>query len=171
VARRGPGAYEPVCAAPDELNAGNRHEPNDMNRIVRLFVYGTLRSDAQHGTSASTLAFNALKSGAVREGLAWVRGGLFAVDWYPAYVDTVPGKVKGEVWRIHQPSVIRRLNGYEGGDYLRELVRAVLENGRKVTAWAYKYRLPLRGVPRIDSGDYLDWMRSAKAPPQQSSGK
>ena len=87
------------------------------------------------------------------------------LDWYPAYVDTVPGKVRGEVWRIHQPSVVQHLNGYEGGDYLRELVRCVLENGRKVTAWTYKYRLPLRGVPRIDSGDYLEWVKgAAKAP-------
>jgi gamma-glutamylcyclotransferase (GGCT)/AIG2-like uncharacterized protein YtfP len=143
-----------------------------MNRSVRLFVYGTLRSDAQHETSASMFAFNILKSGAVSEGPAWVEGGLFALDWYPAYVDTVPGKVKGEVWRIHQPEVINHLNGYEGGDYLRELVRCVLENGRKVTAWTYKYRLPLRGVPRIASGDYLDWVKGAgKAPAHESPGK
>lgn len=136
-----------------------------MNQTVRLFVYGTLRSDAQHATSASMFAFNILKSGAVSEGPAWVDGGLFALNWYPAFVDTVPGRVRGEVWRIVKPEVVSHLNGYEGGDYARELVRCALETGRKVTAWTYKYRLPLRGVPRIDSGDYLEWVRENAPPP------
>jgi gamma-glutamylcyclotransferase (GGCT)/AIG2-like uncharacterized protein YtfP len=134
-----------------------------MDRTIRLFVYGTLRSDIRPGSSAATLAFNALKSGAVREGPAWVEGGLFALHAYPALAGAMPGKVKGEIWRIHRPSVIRRLDFYEGRAYLRERVQAVMEDGRKVTAWAYKYRLSLRGVPRIATGDYLDWMKR-KAP-------
>ena len=128
---------------------------------IRLFTYGTLRSDVQQAAPASMMAFRILRAAAVSEGTGWARGQLYALSWYPAFIDRglAADQVRGEVWRIHRPQVIAQLNLYEGAEYLRQLLRVTLENGREVTAWTYKYRQSLRGVSRIVSGDYLDWVR------------
>ncbi|HVY90798.1 MAG TPA: gamma-glutamylcyclotransferase family protein [Hyphomonadaceae bacterium] len=128
---------------------------------LRLFTYGTLRSDVQRETPASMMAFRILQGAAVSEGIGWAKGQLYALSWYPAFVDRgmAADQVRGEVWRVHRPQAIDLLNLYEGPDYLRQLLRVTLENGRHVTAWTYKYKQSLRGVSRIASGDYLDWVR------------
>ena len=39
------------------------------------------------------------------------------------------------------------------------LARRDMDDGRRVTAWTYRYVADLTGVPLIASGDYLDWVR------------
>jgi gamma-glutamylcyclotransferase (GGCT)/AIG2-like uncharacterized protein YtfP len=130
----------------------------------RLFVYGSLRSDAPRERQAARAAHALLAAGAVLEGKATLSGRLYAPDWYPGLVPG-PGakvhatKVRGEVWRIENPGLLAKLDEYEGEAYIREPRRVTLKDGRRVTAWTYRYVADLSGVPLIASGDYLDWVR------------
>jgi gamma-glutamylcyclotransferase (GGCT)/AIG2-like uncharacterized protein YtfP len=125
----------------------------------RLFVYGSLRSDAPHHHPSAAAAFARLKAGAACEGRARVSGRLHAPSWYPAFIPDPSGQVPGEVWRINDAGLLAWLDAYEGEAYVREALRAHMENGPTVTAWCYRYRGGLAGVPLIPSGDYLDWVR------------
>jgi gamma-glutamylcyclotransferase (GGCT)/AIG2-like uncharacterized protein YtfP len=127
---------------------------------VRLFVYGSLRSDAPRERQAARRAYACLAAGAVREGKATISGRLYAPDWFPAFVPDEGGKVWGEVWRIDNPGLLATLDGYEGEAYVRETGQATIEDGSRVTAWTYRYVADLAGVPLIASGDYLDWVRT-----------
>jgi gamma-glutamylcyclotransferase (GGCT)/AIG2-like uncharacterized protein YtfP len=130
-----------------------------VDQPTRLFVYGTLRAAAQRGPRPAMVGYKILESGAVFEGTGWVTGKLYALSWFPAFVDEKEGRVIGEVWRITEPSVLKHLNGFDGRDYDRQLHKVTLEDGRRVTAWTYRYNLSVEGVPLIASGDYLDWLR------------
>ena len=39
-----------------------------------------------------------------------------------------------------------------------------LDDGQVVSAWVYFYNAPLGDAPRIDSGDYLEYLKAAVAP-------
>lgn len=127
----------------------------------RLFVYGSLRSDAPRDQRVANLAFASLERGAELEGKGSVAGDLYAVSWFPGFVDTRRGKVYGQVWLIRNPRIWPRLDEYEGGDFLRQPHRVDMDDGRRVTAWLYMYRKSVEGVPLISSGDYLDWVRTS----------
>ena len=75
----------------------------------RVFVYGTLRRDL--ADNAVTRAFRA---GARFVADGWLPGALYAVGWYPALVETGPGHVRGEVWELTAPGLLRVLDEYEG---------------------------------------------------------
>jgi gamma-glutamylcyclotransferase (GGCT)/AIG2-like uncharacterized protein YtfP len=124
-----------------------------------LFVYGSLRSDAPREHSSAKRAFTLLIAGAALKGRASVSGRLYALSWYPALIPGPSGRVAGEVWRIIDSGLLMRLDAYEGGDYVREPLLALMENGSTVTAWTYRYLADLTGVSPIASGDYLDWVR------------
>lgn len=91
-------------------------------------------------------------------------GRLYAVGDYPGAVHR-PGSslVRGEVYRLREPAeVFRLLDRYEGvhepasrREFRRVRKRVRLENGEKRTAWVYLYVRSIRGLPIIDSGDYL----------------
>ena len=125
----------------------------------RLFVYGSLRSDARRDRRAAQDAYALLAAGAVLEGKATVSGRLYAPDWYPGLVPGNGGAVKGEVWRMEDAGLLAKLDAYEGEAYVREVCQATAGDGRQVTAWTYRYVADLSGVPLIASGDYLDWVR------------
>jgi gamma-glutamylcyclotransferase (GGCT)/AIG2-like uncharacterized protein YtfP len=129
-------------------------------RTGRLFVYGSLRSDAPREGEAARQAYACLAAGAVREGKATLSGRLYAPDWFPALLPGGGGKVQGEVWRIEDPGILAELDAYEGEAYVRETGQVTTEDGRRVTAWTYRYLADLTGVPLIASGDYLDWVRT-----------
>jgi len=131
-----------------------------------LFVYGTLRESAGHSMHA------VLARSAAFAGRATVRGTLYSLGEYPGLVPSQDGTelVQGEVYEIEEAAVERTLaifDDYEGlgpGDplphqYRRELVTTVLDDGRKVSAWAYILNRPLEGLRRIDSGDFVEWRR------------
>lgn len=124
----------------------------------RLFVYGSLRSDVPRTAHAPARAFRVLERGATLEGPGWVRGALYAPAWYPGFVARGEGRVRGEVWRVHDGTVWRSLDAYEGSDYRRELHQVEMGDGRPLTAWLYEYRRNCDAVTLISSGDYLDWI-------------
>lgn len=131
-----------------------------MYSAQRLFVYGSLRPDAPRPPDVAHLAFEALRRGATLEGPGWVVGSLYAPSWYPAFVDSGQGRVRGEVWLVHARRTWSVLDEYEGDDFLRQPHRIDMDDGRRVTAWLYMYRPSRAGVPLIASGDYLDWVRT-----------
>lgn len=132
---------------------------------LRLFVYGSLRSDAQPHVRNAAGPFAALAAAADLEGSASLAGNLYAVSWYPALApDPSARPVRGEVWRIQDAAILPMLDAFEGDEYVRES-HAVRLNlgpdlaGQWVTAFVYRYAAPLQGVPLIPSGDYVDWVR------------
>lgn len=131
-----------------------------VSAAERLFVYGSLRSDVPRLPGIASFAFEALQRGAVREGAGWVVGNLHAVSWYPGFIDSRQGRVRGEVWLVHGKRTWGVLDAYEGDDFLRQPHRVDMDDGGRVTAWLYMFRGPRTGVPLIPSGDYLDWVRN-----------
>jgi gamma-glutamylcyclotransferase (GGCT)/AIG2-like uncharacterized protein YtfP len=128
---------------------------------LRLFVYGSLRSDAQRWTQRAALPFAKLAAAATSEGPASIVGRLHAVSWYPALVLTRGGaRVRGEVWRIRDPAILGPLDAFEDEDYVRDQRIVRLETGARATAHLYRYARPLEGVPLIPSGDYVEWIKS-----------
>jgi gamma-glutamylcyclotransferase (GGCT)/AIG2-like uncharacterized protein YtfP len=113
-----------------------------------LFVYGTLRAGAHvmHGVLAEA---------ADLLGHARVRG------WYPGLVPTIEDRwVVGEIWSLRQPSVLERLDAYEGDEYERRSITVQLHDGTAVEAWTYIYRTATPLAPVIDSGDWMLHRRS-----------
>ncbi len=101
-------------------------------------------------------------------GRGWIRGALFDLGIYPAAVPADDSKVWGEVHRMtHPDEVIRELDEIEGfrpsepdsSLYVRLETPVTLEDDRVAPAWTYFYNAPLGGAPRIESGDYLDYLK------------
>jgi len=108
----------------------------------RLFVYGTLRSDSGHAMH------DALAEGAVLVGRGAVDGSIVDLGEYPGLVLERAGTTTGEVWELHDASLLARLDAYEGigpaaevqEPYERVRVDVRLADGRTVEAWAYAWR-------------------------------
>lgn len=128
----------------------------------RLFVYGTLRSDSQDSR------FELIGLAARFVSRARMRGRLVDLGPYPGLIPPTSGddRVCGQVYVLSNPGgTLARLDKYEGcapgtgeahGAFRRALGDAVLESGRKVSAWVYVYQGPVAGKNIIVSGDYLD---------------
>jgi gamma-glutamylcyclotransferase (GGCT)/AIG2-like uncharacterized protein YtfP len=135
-----------------------------------LFVYGTLRKDAEHEM------YNVLASHTSFVGMATVRGDLYSLGDYPGLVpcrDTV-NLVKGELYEIDTDMLehtLGLLDDYEGigqkdplpHEYHRELLPAILNGDRQVEAWAYVLNRGLEGLSQIRSGDFVEWRKSRDA--------
>jgi gamma-glutamylcyclotransferase (GGCT)/AIG2-like uncharacterized protein YtfP len=105
------------------------------------------------------------------EGRGWIRAALFDLGIYPAAVPAGDGRVQGEVHRMRDvDGVLKTLDEVEGfhpGEpdaslYTRVETNVTFEDGRVDTAWAYFYNAPLGQAPRIESGDYLEYLKLKK---------
>ncbi len=79
----------------------------------RVFVYGTLRVNAEQGGRMK---------GAHLLGSGVVGGRLYQVDWYPGLVLANDGEVVGEVYEVDEV-MLAALDEYEGGEYRRVKVQ------------------------------------------------
>lgn len=151
---------------------------------LRLFVYGTLRSDlSAHLVPPAASAARAIlhRQGAL-EGPASLPGRLVVPAWYPGLVEDGPSvRVRGEVWRLPGAAILSRLDGFEGQDYVRRRRRVRLErapargtavarmlgsdSGRLLVAHVYLYVRGTSGLPVIPTGDFADWLAESRAPP------
>lgn len=123
--------------------------PPSRERAPLLFVYGTLmRGEPAHRLLAGRATF-------VDD--AHVVGSLLDLGRFPGLVDG-PGRVWGEVWRLHTPEVLRTLDEYEGYNFERCRTTARLAGGRRVRVSAYRYR-GTRTPPTADVAT-----RGARAP-------
>lgn len=131
-----------------------------MSELV--FFYGTLMTP-----------FNRTGRLRIDEHLSLVGRGsmaaaLFDLGIYPAAVPASDRRVWGEVYEATHPFVVLQaldeLEGSRPGDsetslYNRALTPVTLEDGRTVQAWAYFYNAPLGRAERIESGDYLEYLK------------
>jgi gamma-glutamylcyclotransferase (GGCT)/AIG2-like uncharacterized protein YtfP len=98
----------------------------------------------------------------------WVQAALFDLGLYPAAVPDENGRVWGEVFElIDRDDVLTALDDIEGHRpdepdaslYIRSLVPVHLPGGATEQAWIYFYNAPLGKAPRIESGDYLEYLK------------
>ena len=85
-----------------------------------------------------------------------VTGTLLALGRFPGLVSG-RGRVRGEVWRLDAPEVLRTLDEYEGYNFQRCTTIATLASGRRVRALVYRYRGPRtrdETVVVIPAGDW-----------------
>jgi len=120
-----------------------------------IFVYGTLRRDANNSIS------ELLARHAEFIGEAAYRGKLFKIDYYPGVVPSNDPNdiVRGEVYRLHQADVVLPLlDRYEEvgpefpepNEYIRQQQSVVLNDGSAVAAWIYIYYRSTQGLERIN---------------------
>lgn len=125
-----------------------------------LFVYGTLRAGCGP-------AHQDLLGDAAALGPASLNGALYDVGGYPAAVlGNGPDWIHGELYDLRgNAELFARLDAYEEcssefpepREYRREIVE-VSQNHRIRPAWAYLYNRPTRGLIRIESGDYRQYL-------------
>jgi gamma-glutamylcyclotransferase (GGCT)/AIG2-like uncharacterized protein YtfP len=126
-----------------------------------VFFYGTLMTPFHRTARVQIDEF------LVYKGRGTITAALFDLGIYPAAVPG-DGRVRGEVYEMQQPAVVLRaldeLEGYSDSDpetslYTRTLTSVTTEYGDVVPAWAYFYNAPLGRAERIQSGDYLEYLR------------
>ena len=96
-----------------------------------------------------------------------IHAALFDVGLYPAAIPASDALVQGELHRMSDDSVLHELDEIEGfrpeepdaSLYRRLETPVTLTDGRIEIAWTYFYTAPLGSAPRIESGDYLDYLR------------
>jgi gamma-glutamylcyclotransferase (GGCT)/AIG2-like uncharacterized protein YtfP len=129
-----------------------------------IFFYGTLMAP-----------FN--RPGRIRvdsqlmfKGHGSIGAALFDLGLYPAAVpaDHDTARVRGEVHDMANAAVVLQvldeIEGYRPAEpdeslYSRRLTPVTLDDGRMVDAWAYFYDARLEHAERIDSGDYLQYLK------------
>jgi gamma-glutamylcyclotransferase (GGCT)/AIG2-like uncharacterized protein YtfP len=161
-----PGLY--AILAPDR-RAAPRHAVAPATRDAKgptmadlAFFYGTLMTgfDRRRRTGIDP------KMRFLARG--WVQAALFDLGIYPAAVPAQDARVWGEVFELLDPddvlTALDEIEGYRPGDpdsslYIRSLVPVHLPDGTSPPAWAYFYNAPLGKAPRIQSGDYLEYLK------------
>lgn len=130
-----------------------------MSKLI--FVYGTLRKES------ATDMYRLLARSADFVGDGYFQGILYKVDYYPGVVPSKNNqdKVLGEVYEIKSDwdSVIEKLDDYEEcgpkfpspTEYIRELCPIEMIDTKTVNAWVYIYNRSVKGLERIESGDFL----------------
>lgn len=121
-----------------------------MDGTERLFVYGTLRA---HQSARGVVDSNIL-----RWEPATTTGTLYALpQGYPGYVSG-PSVVVGEVvWLTDVAATLQRLDAYEGDEYSRIVCHALLQSGRRISAWIYALTdtAAIRSATIIAGGDWV----------------
>jgi gamma-glutamylcyclotransferase (GGCT)/AIG2-like uncharacterized protein YtfP len=96
-----------------------------------------------------------------------IHAALFDVGLYPAAIPATDALVQGELHRMSDDTVLHDLDEIEGfrpeepdaSLYRRLETPVTLDDGRTELAWTYFYNAPLGNAPRIESGDYLGYLR------------
>ena len=125
-----------------------------------VFFYGTLMSRfRREGRSGVDDQLKAVGRGSIA-------AALFDLGLYPAAIPS-DSRVKGELHQMldvdHVLAVLDEIEGYSVSDpftslYTREQTSVSLDDGSVVDAWVYFYNAPLGSAPRIESGDYLEYL-------------
>jgi len=127
-----------------------------------VFFYGTLMSGFKRRGRA--LVDPKLTS----EGRGSIPAALFDVGIYPAAIPASDSRVRGEIYSMFDSaSVLAALDEIEGfrpgrpdeSLYTRVETPVTFDDGQVANAWVYFYNAPLGRAPRIESGDYLEYLR------------
>lgn len=125
-----------------------------------LFVYGTLRQNANHPMHQLLAQHSCFVA------MARYQARLYQVDYYPGAVpsNNAADQVVGELYQLTQPDLLlSALDNYEEcgpgfappQEYRREQQSVIPENSDSVTAWVYVYNRSTEGLRLIQSGDFL----------------
>ena len=116
---------------------------------LHLFVYGTLRRGSRN-EFAKTLSDRADFMGGGR-----VHGKLYDFGAHPAMIASqTTGWVRGEVFRLKDMQLLAELDIYEGVEFDRVVVEALLDSGAAEQCWVYVYLGDVSGRAEIPSGEY-----------------
>ena len=127
-----------------------------------VFFYGTLMSGFKRPGRSR------IDSKLTPEGRGSIPAALFDVGLYPAAIPASDSRVRGEVYRMFDSvSVLDALDEIEGfrpgrpneSLYTRVEATVTFDDGRVASAWVYFYNAPLGHAQRIESGDYLEYLR------------
>jgi gamma-glutamylcyclotransferase (GGCT)/AIG2-like uncharacterized protein YtfP len=135
-----------------------------------LFVYGSLRkgfeSDAYHYISQY---FTLIGNG-------YIKGCLYDLGEYPAAMPAPDGeecRIVGELYMVKHIDeldwAMAQLDDYEGVDpsydetslYRKEVTPVEIE-GYTIPAWVYWYNGDVAGMPRVESGDVLEYLEAKR---------
>jgi len=127
-----------------------------------VFFYGTLMSGFERpGRASLEVLLEPLGRGSIR-------ASLFDLGIYPAAIPSADSRVWGEAHRMRDVEAVLatldEIEGYRPDEpdaslYTRVETELTLLDGRVATAWTYFYNAPLGRAPRIDSGDYRDYLK------------
>ncbi len=145
----------------------------EENSAINLFVYGTLL----RGFANSSFLQQPFRARFIGEGT--VRGYLYDAGSFPAFIPAAAEQsdapqVAGEIYRIDDPDLVLEtldtIEGYNTSNperslYIRKQVMAECA-GEKLPVMVYVYNLPVDGLPRIESGDYRQYVRSLRDTPE-----
>ncbi len=132
-----------------------------------LFVYGTLRREAQFPLEKY------LGKWVIFIGRGTCQGILIDLGSYPGVIPShrKTDRVVGELYRLLEPeNVLARLDYYEGfrpnhpqqSEYIRRQIPVRLEDGSTLDAWIYFYNGQTTELRVIRSGDYLQYLNDRK---------
>lgn len=127
-----------------------------------VFFYGTLMSAFRRSNAEPVaVALTPLGQG-------WIAAALFDLGTYPGAIPSSTSRVRGELHRMHDSATaLRALDEFEGyrpgvddgSLFVRRTTAVTRDDGSVEQAWVYFFNAPLGAAPRIDSGDYLRYLR------------
>jgi gamma-glutamylcyclotransferase (GGCT)/AIG2-like uncharacterized protein YtfP len=127
-----------------------------------VFFYGTLM------TGFDRRGRIGIDQNLVGLGRGWIGATLFDLGIYPAAIPAPDERVWGEVYRMRDPdgvlSALDEIEGYcpeepDASLYTRREIPITLDDGSVVQGWVYFYNAPLGRAQRIQSGDYLEYLK------------
>jgi len=127
-----------------------------------VFFYGTLMSGFKRPGRSR------VDPKLTPEGRGSIAAALFDVGIYPAAIPASDTRVRGEIYRMFDSaSVLAVLDEIEGfrpsrpdeSLYTRGEAQVTFDDGQVANAWVYFYNAPLGRAQRIDSGDYLEYLK------------
>src|SRR5262245_37718173 len=101
-------------------------------------------------------------------GRGWIAAELFDLGAYPGAIPSATSRVRGELHRMHDPATtLHKLDEFEGyrqddidaSLFVRAETSVALDECRIEKAWVYFFNGPLETAVRIDSGDYLKYLK------------
>jgi gamma-glutamylcyclotransferase (GGCT)/AIG2-like uncharacterized protein YtfP len=127
-----------------------------------VFFYGTLMSAFRRSNDEPvSVALTPLGQG-------WISAALFDLGAYPGAIPSPGSRVRGELHRMHDSAAaLRTLDEFEGcrpGDddgslFVRRTTSVTRDDRSVEQAWVYFFNASLGAAPRIDSGDYLKYLK------------
>jgi gamma-glutamylcyclotransferase (GGCT)/AIG2-like uncharacterized protein YtfP len=130
-----------------------------------IFFYGTLM------TPFNRPGRRRVDSNLQFKGHGSIAAALFDLGIYPAAIpaDRDGARVRGEVYQMNNAAavleVLDEIEGFSSTEpdrslYTRQPTPVRLDDGTVTHAWAYFYNAPLGQAERIESGDYLEYLKA-----------
>ena len=152
-----------MLSAPIAKALKSRRRTDTLLGVTDLvFFYGTLMSGFKRPGRSR------IDPKLTSEGRGWIPAALFDVGIYPAAIPASDSRVRGEIYRMFDSaSVLDALDEIEGfrparpdeSLYTRVEAPVTFDDGHVANAWVYFYNAPLGRAQRIDSGDYLEYLK------------